>query len=394
VNTGWNRLWASGALILVALLLTSCTGGAGPDEGCRDGWRVLLGHARAHESRELFGVSAAASPSDVWAVGVARSATGHARTLIEHWQGERWRVVPSPDPSSGDSFLNAVVGLSPSDAWAVGLSRTPGGSARTLILHWDGQHWGVTASPNTGPADDALVAVAAASERDIWAVGYRDSGPVYRSLVEHWNGDRWAVVALPLLGGGGDGLNSVDTAAPGVVWAVGGAARTRGPSQPLVLRLSEHRWSSVPAPASLRSAALNGVASWGPKGAWIVGAMRSNGGDRAFGLQVHGQNWNAIPVDNAATLSVDLNAVWAAAPQHVWAVGSSFDGRWYRPLVEHGVGGNWARTPVPIMRGYDARLMAVSGSAGGQLWSVGSAARSGGHQRILILHRCAARASA
>jgi hypothetical protein len=302
-------------------------------------------------------------------------------------------VLPSPNPSSGDSFLNAVVGLSRSDAWAVGLSRRKGGSARTLILHWDGRRWGVVASPNAGPGDNALVAVAAASERDIWAVGYRGSGSVYRSLVEHWDGDRWAVVTLPLLGGGGDGLNAVDAVAPGVVWAVGGSARTRGPSQPLVLRLSGHRWSSVPAPASLRSATLNGVAAWGGGRAWIVGAMRSGGGDRAFGLQADGRTWNAIPVGLSTALSVDLNAIWAAVPDHVWAVGSSFDGRWYRPLIEHGVRGRWVRTPVPVIHGYDARLLAVNGSANGQLWAVGSAARSGGPQRILIMHRCTAQSS-
>jgi len=389
VSTGCTRLCASGALILTTLLLPSCTGGPGPTEPCHDGWHVQLGRASGHESRELLGVSAA-TPSDVWAVGVARPTAGPARTLIEHWQGERWRVVPSPDSPPGDGFLNAVVGLSGSDAWAVGLSRTSGGSARTLILHWDGRRWGVIPSPNAGPGDNALVAVAAASERDVWAVGYHDSGSVYRSLIEHWNGDRWTVVTLPLLGGGGDGLNAVDVSGPGVVWAVGGSARTRGPSQPLVFRLSGHRWSSVPAPASLRSATLNGVASSGRTGAWIVGAMRSGGGDRAFGLQADGQKWNPVAVDLAATLSVDLNAIWAAAPDHIWAVGSSFDGRWYRPLVEQGVRRSWSRTPIPIIHGYDARLLAVTGASDGELWAVGSAARSGGSQRILILHRCAA----
>jgi len=391
VNAGWGRLCAWSALVLT-MLLSACTAGAGPAQACRDGWHVLMGPASTHQSSELFGVSVV-SASDVWAVGVARPDGGSARTLIERWQGRRWRTLPSQDPSPGDSFLNGVVALSPSDAWAVGLSRTPAGSARTLIQHWDGRRWGIIASPNSGSGDNALVAVAAASEHDIWAVGYHDSGSVYRSLVEHWDGNRWRIVALPLHSGGGDGLNAVDVVAPGLVWAVGGSARSRGPSQPLVLRLSGHRWSSVPAPASLRSATLNGVAAWGGKAASIVGAMRSGGGDRAFGLQADGRDWSAIPVDLSTALSVDLNAIWAPSPDRVWAVGSSFDGRWYRPLVEHGVRGTWSRTPVPVIRGYDARLLAVSGSADGELWAVGSAERSGGSQRVLILHRCAAQRS-
>lgn len=387
-----GRLRAWGALVLTTLLLPSCTGGAGPATACRGGWHVLMGPAGARESNELFGVSVA-SPADAWAVGVALPSPGAARTLVERWQGAEWRTVPSPDRSSGGSFLNAVVALSASDAWAVGLSRSPGGPARTLILHWDGRRWAITASPNAGSGGNALVSVAAVSARDVWAVGYRDAGTVYRSLVEHWDGDRWTVVRLPLPGGPGDGLNAVDVAASGVVWAVGGSARARGPSQPLVLRLDGQSWSPVRAPASLHSATLSGVAALGGKRAWIVGAARSGAGDRAFGLQADGRNWHVVPIDFATALSVDLNAIWAATPDEVWAVGSSFDGRWYRPLVEHGLGGRWSSIPTPDIRGYDARLMAVAGIAGGGLWAVGSASRSAGPQRVLILHRCATQAS-
>jgi hypothetical protein len=369
-------------------VLPSCTGGAAPAIGCQAGWQVHTGPADARESDELFGVSVASS-GDVWAVGVALPPGGPARTLVERWQGRAWRAVPSPDRPSGGSFLNAVVALSASDAWAVGLSRSPGGPARTLVLHWDGRRWAITASPNAGPGDNSLVSVAAASTRDVWAVGYRDAKGVYRSLVQHWDGHRWTVVRLPRLGGPGNGLNAVGAAASGVVWAVGGSARARGASQPLVLRADGRSWSSVPAPVSLHSATLNGVAAWGRRGAWVVGATRSGGGDRAFSLQAGGRNWRVVPIDPAAPLSVDLNAIWAAAPDDAWAVGSSFDGRWYRPLVERGVGQRWSRVPTPGIPGYDSHLMAVAGSAGGELWAVGSASRGAGPQRVLILHRCA-----
>ncbi len=385
--SGWRRLCVGGGLALAALV-PSCTGGAGPVTGCQGGWHLQMGPASARESNELFGVSVAAS-RDVWAVGVALPSAGPARTLVERWQGGVWRTVPTPDRSSRGNFLNAVAAQSASDAWAVGLSRSRGKPARTLVLHWDGRRWAITASPNVGPGDNFLVSVAAASARDAWAVGYRDASGVFRSLVEHWDGDRWTVVRLPRLRGPGNGLNAVGMTAAGVVWAVGGSSRARGPSQPLVLRLDGRIWSSVAAPASLHSATLNGVAAWGRRGAWVVGATRSSGGDRAFGLQTDGRNWRVVPIDLAGALSVDLNAIWAAAPDDVWAVGSSFDGRWYRPLVEHGVGGRWSSVPTPAIPGYDSHLMAVDGLAGGELWAVGSAARGVGPQRVLILHRCA-----
>src|SRR5689334_12100665 len=370
------------------MLLPSCTGAAGPGTGCHGGWHVQMGPAGSRASHELFGVSVASS-GGVWAVGVTLPSPGPARTLVERWQGRAWRTIPSPDRPSGGSFLNAVAALSDSDAWAVGLSRPRGGPARTLIMHWDSRRWTIIASPNAGPGDNSLVSVTAASARDAWAVGYRAAGGVYRSLVEHWDGDRWTVVRLPRLGGPGNGLNAVGWAASGVVWAVGGSARARGPSQPLVLRLDGRGWSIVPAPVSLHSATLAGVAAWGRRVAWIVGATRSGGGDRAFSLQADGPHWRVVSIDPAATLSADLNAIWAAAPGEVWAVGSSFDGRWYRPLVEHGADGRWSSIPALSMPGYDGRLMAVDGLTDGQLWAVGSASRSAGPQRALILHRCA-----
>ena len=384
--TGWRRRCAWGGVALV-LLLPSCAGEAGPAIGCHGGWRVQTGPAGARESNELFGVSAASSRG-VWAVGVTLPSGGPARTLVERWQGRAWRTVPSPDRLSGGNFLNAVVALSASDAWAVGLSRSPGGPARTLILHWDGRRWAIAASPNAGPGGNFLVSVAAASARDVWAAGYRDARGVYRSLVEHWDGDRWTVVRLPPLGGPGNGLNAIDAGASDVVWAVGGSATARGPSQPLVLRLDGRSWSAVPAPTSLHGATLNGVAAQG-RAAWVVGATRSGGGDRAFSLETDGRNWRAVALDPVTALSFDLNAIWSAARGDVWAVGSSFDGRWYRPLVEHGSGGTWSSVPTPRIPGYDGHLMAVDGLAGGELWAVGSASRGAGPQRALILHRCA-----
>ena len=384
--TGWRRRCAWGGVALV-LLLPSCAGEAGPAIGCHGGWRVQTGPAGARESNELFGVSAASSRG-VWAVGVTLPSGGPARTLVERWQGRAWRSVPSPDRLSGGNYLNAVVALSATDAWAVGLSRSPGGPARTLILHWDGRRWAIAASPNAGPGGNFLVSVAAASARDVWAAGYRDARGVYRSLVEHWDGDRWTVVRLPPLGGPGNGLNAIDAGASDVVWAVGGSATARGPSQPLVLRLDGRSWSAVPAPTSLHGATLNGVAAQG-RAAWVVGATRSGGGDRAFSLETDGRNWRAVALDPVTALSFDLNAIWAAARGDVWAVGSSFDGRWYRPLVEHGSGGTWSSVPTPRIPGYDGHLMAVDGLAGEELWAVGSASRGAGPQRVLILHRCA-----
>ena len=71
------------------------------------------------------------------------------------------------------SSLNSVVALSATDVWAVGnyiLPATP--SSHTLIAHWDGTSWNVVPSPDVW---GTLTSVAAVGAHDVRAVGFRNS---------------------------------------------------------------------------------------------------------------------------------------------------------------------------------------------------------------------------
>src|SRR5216683_7731075 len=90
-----------------------------------------------------------------------------------------WTVVPSPNPSGGgQNVLNAVAGVSPSDAWAVGQ-----GQFLSLTEHWDGSVWSIVPSPNL-PTMTSLKGVTAITRDDVWAVG--DNGG--EGITMHWNG--------------------------------------------------------------------------------------------------------------------------------------------------------------------------------------------------------------
>ena len=111
-----------------------------------------------------------------WAVGEdvgAGTAVGGS-TLIEHWNGTTWSIVPSPTPGAYPE-LSGVVGRSASDVYAVGtnLPSVNGGPEQALILRWNGTAW---SADSNGVFGGALAAAAtfpgAASE---WAVG-RGSG--------------------------------------------------------------------------------------------------------------------------------------------------------------------------------------------------------------------------
>ena len=150
----------------------------------------------------IFGVSAHAT-NDVWAVGnVAAGAT-----FIEHFDGTAWSVVPSPSPGNGQKTLFGVTAIAPNDAWAVGFfveALNQDRPQKTLIEHWDGTRWKVVPSPNVGGQNSQTISnqlrgVIAVSANDVWAFGDTDAfGPSkITNLVLHWNGTAWAIVPSP-----------------------------------------------------------------------------------------------------------------------------------------------------------------------------------------------------
>jgi hypothetical protein len=104
---------------------------------------------------------AATSASNAWAVGSEAPPLGGGNTLILHWNGKRWKQVPSPSPSRedvGDGF-GRVAAVSARSAWAVGGT----GIGTTLIVRWNGKTWKQVPSPNpTRPGYLAGVAAVSA----------------------------------------------------------------------------------------------------------------------------------------------------------------------------------------------------------------------------------------
>jgi len=75
------------------------------------------------------------SPNNIWAVGYTYT-NDYVRyeTLIEHWNGMDWRVVPSPNGDvHNDNWLYGVALISPKDLWAIGWST---GTSRPILAHY------------------------------------------------------------------------------------------------------------------------------------------------------------------------------------------------------------------------------------------------------------------
>lgn len=123
---------------------------------------------------------AAVSASDVWAVGSHYESGVGDQTLVEHWDGSAWSVVPGANSGTSDNYLYGVAATSANDVWAVGQ-----GEEGVLVEHWDGSAWSIVPSANPLPTHFESVAVVSTS--DAWAVGVGFYQPYsYQTLVSRY----------------------------------------------------------------------------------------------------------------------------------------------------------------------------------------------------------------
>jgi hypothetical protein len=171
----------------------------------------------------------AVSSSDIWVVGQnlgGRHSSG-SHTLTEHFNGSKWTVVTSPDPSVTKSgVLLGVTGLADARAWAVGYidgTALPTGTkwvGRPLVEGYDGHNWVIESTPRlSGHSYFAeLRATANAGPDDVWAVGSRGD----YALIEHFNGQSWALVKSPATPKGSiSSLAAITAVSSDDLWAVG-----------------------------------------------------------------------------------------------------------------------------------------------------------------------------
>src|SRR5919106_3055524 len=256
-------------------------------------WTVVTSPNGSTTGSQLLGVDAV-SANDIWAVGSSSTlAPPYENTLIEHWDGASWSIIPSPNPSGGNfNKLTGVAVEAANDIWAVGSYSGSTGHSQTLIEHWDGSTWSIVPSPNVGPYGNYLLGVVARASNDVWAVGSSNNG--YNSLILHWDGTSWSVVPSPNIPDWTNQLQSVTTVAADDVWAVGVAHFTWyisdgdeiTSSQTIIQHWNGSAWSIVPSPNpgdgnnyyGTITNALYGVAAVSASDVWAVGMYGKSDG--------------------------------------------------------------------------------------------------------------------
>jgi hypothetical protein len=318
---------------------------------------------------------AVVSATDVWAVGFGPQLGGPAyakQTLIEHWDGTSWSIVPSPNPPSAYSEveLDGVFALAANDVWAVGYGDNPPGVVSpldiTVIEHWDGTSWSIVPSPNPDHDENQLHSIAGVASNDLWAVGGRGDGNTccpFESLIEHWNGTSWSVVPNP-------GLNSlfgVSALATNNVWAVAINNNNLSSADAIIEHWDGTTWSNVSAPNvdDLGNRIfLRAIAAASASDIWAVGNVTDSLNNRYYSVTEHwnGTAWTLTGLNIQDSV---LQGVAATGPANAWAVDG--DGLM---KTQHWDGATWSLVSTPDP-GTGSGLQGVAAVSAGDIWAVG-----------------------
>src|SRR5436190_736780 len=333
-----------------------------PSPPCGLAWRGVTSPNPSSDVH-LAGIAAIAS-DDVWAVGYYGNGSG-SQTLTLHWDGSTWTVVPSPNVAT-DNDLSAVSAIDSNDVWAVGGYWSQSNAQfQSLVLHWRGASWSVVPSPNPG-VGGSFTAVAALSANDVWAVGNYLSGSVDSTFTEHWDGNAWTIVPNPNPGTARNYLQGVTAIAPNDVWAVGYYWNGSAPFLTLTEHWNGSAWSVVASPnpgtGNGDNNRLYAVSAVSTDDIWAVGyyVLMCCGIRKTLIEHWNGSAWSVVPSPNAGTFLDELYGVSAHSTADVWAVGVSVQGGVFHTSVQHWDGANWSIAPSPDIAPVDNYLDAVS----------------------------------
>ncbi len=412
------------------------TATATPIPPCGPAWRIASSpNVGEFHDNYLEGVSALA-PDDVWAVGYTYGNNGESQsnsTLVQHWDGSVWTIVPSPNPNPTESYLYAVSavqssGSSPQSSvtvWAVGYYLdTSDYSYKTLVLRYDGSTWEQVASENPGPYENYLYGVAGLANGDAWAVGYYYDYTEYKykSLILGYNGTSFEQVASPSPGSYQNYLEAVSVLPSGEAWAVGSTSGDDGgggsgdakPStapgadsgpgrnrmeptsaqyETFILHLVDGAWERVESPnPSTYENRLYGVAAASPDKVWTVGTYYDDTDYiyKTLVLGYDGTTWTQESSPNGTTYGTNrFDAVTAVSETEAWAAGSYYDyniGQ-TRTLIGQLSGGSWSLFGTLNPSNYYSGLFGVSALPSGDVWSVGYYYNDAGYRYETLVMR-------
>lgn len=384
----WSGLVIAGAIIVLPIAAAAASPSLSPS-ACV--WKKVTSPNPMPDVNDLLSV-AAISANDAWAAGYYRNASNNDQPLFEHWNGHAWSIVPSPNP--GYSFIYGIAAIATNDVWAVGaVYDSAHGVFANLTEHWDGSSWSSIAVPDLGYVNNFLYGVAATSTSDVWAVGtYAKSSSVRGTVIAHWNkaGGSWVLAAGPFKGSGDNALVAIAAITPKNAWAVG--AYTASHFQTLTEHWTGKKWKIVASPdVNANGNPLNAIAAVGANDVWALGDFYTGTVFNTLAEHWNGTAWSIVPSPNAGSNSTALFGATAVSTSDVWAVGDSQNGAYAQTYTMDWNGSAWATVPGPNVSPYDSFLNSAARVPGtNDVWAVGGTSNSdhSNHQTLIEKFHC------
>ena len=174
------------------------------------------------------------SPNDIWTVGLWQTSDFQNFPLALHYDGNSWNITSTPQPldalGRGNAVLHDVASTGPSQVYAVGsyVRADQTQTTDTFFIEWDGTGWQQLLTPgqSTNSAGGyRFEAIAAITENDIWFAGGgydQDNIDRPRNLLVHYDGSDFdEVIYMDLLSNSGHRIRDLDALASDDIWAVG-----------------------------------------------------------------------------------------------------------------------------------------------------------------------------
>lgn len=225
------------------------------------------------ESTAFTSVSATA-PGDVWVAG-----SGPAGGVVRHWDGQQWQPVPRNSHGARFPSLRDVSAVAADDVWVTGSLQA---------FHWDGTKWRAAKLP-THRATVTLAGVSASSGSDVWLAGSTHVADQTVAVTFHWNGVRWQRVLLDQLPADRV-LADVSVVAAGDAW-VAGQGSTSHSATMVTARWDGRRWISMGAPDVPGQVTVTGLSAAADDDVWMTGYYPNPGS--GFCAHWDGSTWTA-----------------------------------------------------------------------------------------------------
>jgi hypothetical protein len=292
-------------------------------------WQTVAGDGVASVS--LSALQALAS-DDIWAAGTrtvdnAGGSSPSQVAYLEHWDGNRWQAVDSPNLTT--RFSSSFSGLSataPDDVWVMGASstaataslQTPMGTG--LLAHWDGSSWKLISLPET-LQHSFFLSIAALATDDLWVLA--GQGSASGTILAHWDGASWQREEVATAIGTGIMLSTLRGLAPDDLWGAGTFYdAVRNVSRPILVHWDGTQWTHVlpPAPQEDESG-LQALQIVEKQDIWAAGTTGTNG---IFVEHTERTDWHMLSVPTVPEAHPINVTIFGASQNKVWVVEQAF----------------------------------------------------------------------